>query len=128
MLHCMVENTKFRKVITVVGMRISRLRKGKNMTQRDLARVLNLSPSAVGMYEQGRRQPSAELIVAICREFSVSTQWLLTGEPYTRGDFQADLRMLLQEPLPEENDREEALRLQRLLAELEELLAESVII
>ena len=124
----MVENTKFRKVITVVGMRISRLRKGKNMTQRDLARVLNLSPSAVGMYEQGRRQPSAELIVAICREFSVSTQWLLTGEPYTRGDFQADLRMLLQEPLPEKNEREEAQRLRRLLSELEELLAESVII
>ena len=124
----MVENTKFRKVITVVGMRISRLRKGKNMTQRDLARVLNLSPSAVGMYEQGRRQPSAELIVAICREFSVSTQWLLTGEPYTRGDFQADLKMLLQEPLPEKNEREEARRLRRLLSELEELLAESVII
>lgn len=112
----------------MVGMRISRLRKGKNMTQRDLARVLNLSPSAVGMYEQGRRQPSAELIVAICREFSVSTQWLLTGEPYTRGDFQADLKMLLQEPLPEKNEREEAQRIRRLLSELEELLAESVII
>lgn len=79
----------------MVGMRISQLRRENNMTQRDLARALNVSPSAIGMYEQGRRQPSADLIVAICQEFSVSTQWLLTGRPYTGKDFQEDLKMLL---------------------------------
>ena len=82
----------------MVGMRISQLRREKNMTQRDLARALNVSPSAIGMYEQGRRQPSADLIVAICQEFSVSTQWLLTGRPYTGQDFQEDLKMLLKCP------------------------------
>lgn len=98
------------------------------MTQRDLARVLNLSPSAVGMYEQGRRQPSAELIVAICREFSVSTQWLLTGEPYTREDFGEDLKMLLKAPLPEEDREAEEEKLRRILSELKELLTESALI
>lgn len=82
----------------MVGMRIAQLRREKNMTQRDLALALNVSPSAIGMYEQGRRQPSADLIVEICQTFSVSTQWLLTGRPYTGKDFQEDLKMLLQSP------------------------------
>lgn len=86
----------------MVGMRIAQLRRTRGMTQRQLARALSVSPSAIGMYEQGRRQPSAELIVAICREFSVSTQWLLTGQPYSARDFQEDLRMLLSIPAEEQ--------------------------
>lgn len=79
----------------MVGQRISQLRRSRNMTQRELAAALKVSPSAVGMYEQGRRQPSAELVVRICQVFSVSTQWLLTGRPYTTADFREDLKMLL---------------------------------
>lgn len=82
----------------MVGMRIAQLRREHNMTQRELARALNVSPSAIGMYEQGRRQPSADLIVAICDTFSISTQWLLTGRPYTGTDFEQDLKMLLRDP------------------------------
>ena len=78
-----------------VGQRIKFLRTRDQMTQRQLAKKLSLAPSAVGMYEQDRRQPSGELIVAISGVFSVSTQWLLTGQPYTRLDFQSDLGMLL---------------------------------
>lgn len=78
-----------------VGQRIKFLRTREQLTQRQLAKKLSLSPSAVGMYEQDRRQPSGELIVAISQVFSVSTQWLLTGQPYTRLDFQSDLGMLL---------------------------------
>lgn len=104
--------------IEMVGMRISQLRKTRNMTQRELARALNVSPSAIGMYEQGRRQPSADLIVAICREFSVSTQWLLTGRPYSTRDFQEDLRMLLSAPtgelLPDEGRASLTLLLQKM--------------
>ncbi len=94
----------------MVGNRITQLRKTRSMTQRDLARALNVSPSAIGMYEQGRRQPSAELIVAICREFSVSTQWLLTGRPYSLRELRQDLRCMLfvdpAEALPEADLKE----------------------
>lgn len=86
----------------MVGQRISQLRRSRNMTQKELAQRLSVSPSAIGMYEQGRRQPSADLIVSICKLFSVSTQWLLTGQPYNMADFQSDLRMLLAIP-PEES-------------------------
>lgn len=95
------------------------------MTQRDLARALNVSPSAIGMYEQGRRQPSAELIVAICREFSVSTQWLLTGRPYTGRDFQEDLKMLLQCPEAGEPGPVDMSMVELLLHQLGEMSAES---
>lgn len=99
----------------MVGMRISQLRREHHMTQRELATALNVSPSAIGMYEQGRRQPSADLIVAICQTFSISTQWLLTGRPYTGRDFQEDLRMLLQFPGTDDPPRVD-------LGEVEELL------
>ena len=32
------------------------------------------------MYEQGRREPPAELLVAMAEEFGVSTDFLLTGK------------------------------------------------
>lgn len=109
----------------MVGMRISQLRRERNMTQRDLARALNVSPSAIGMYEQGRRQPSADLIVAICQEFSVSTQWLLTGRPYTGKDFQEDLKMLLQCPGAGGISAVESPVVESLLRQLGEIVAES---
>ena len=78
----------------MVGRRISLLRRSRHMTQRQLAKVLKVSPSAVGMYEQERRQPSMELIVSICEAFSVSTQWLLTGRPYTPEQHLGDLKVI----------------------------------
>jgi transcriptional regulator with XRE-family HTH domain len=33
------------------------------------------------MYEQGRREPSIELLVAMAGEFGVSMDFLLTGKP-----------------------------------------------
>ena len=77
-----------------VGERIAFLRTQKGMTQRQLAKKLSLSPSAIGMYEQSRRQPSGELIIALSRLFSVSADYLLTGKPYSQTDFRADLHML----------------------------------
>lgn len=102
----------------MVGMRIAQLRRENNMTQRDLAVALNVSPSAIGMYEQGRRQPSADLIVEICQKFSVSTQWLLTGRPYTGKDLQEDLKMLLQNPGSEAETKPDLKEVEQLLREL----------
>ncbi len=90
------------------------------MTQRQLAKALSVSPSAIGMYEQGRRQPSADLIVAICQMFSVSTQWLLTGKPYTKLDLRQDLRMLLSFPPEETEGLEQEPELRALLESLSE--------
>ena len=65
----------------MLGARIAALRHGKGLSQAQLAQRLKISPSAVGMYEQGRREPSAQLLVAMAKEFQVSTDFLLTGKP-----------------------------------------------
>ena len=65
----------------MLGARIAALRREAGLSQAQLARKLGISPSAMGMYEQGRREPSVDNLVAIARIFQVSTDYLLTGAP-----------------------------------------------
>ena len=65
----------------MLGPRIAALRRSKKISQGELAKRLQVSPSAVGMYEQGRREPSAELLVRLARVLEVSVDYLLTGQP-----------------------------------------------
>lgn len=65
----------------MLGPRIAALRRAVGLSQGELARQLQVSASAVGMYEQGRREPSAETLVALARIFGVSVDYLLTGQP-----------------------------------------------
>ena len=64
----------------MLGARIAALRRDRGWSQTQLASQLAISTSAVGMYEQGRREPSAQLLVEIARVFGVSTDFLLTGK------------------------------------------------
>ena len=64
----------------MLGERIRRLRTGARMTQEDLAARMGISKSAVGMYEQGRREPPYELLLHLGELFGVSTDWLLARE------------------------------------------------
>lgn len=65
----------------MLGARIAALRKAAGMNQSQLAKALKISPSAVGMYEQGRRQPSAEILADIAALFNVTIDFLVTGKP-----------------------------------------------
>ncbi len=65
----------------MLGARIATLRRKAGWSQSQLAETLQISPSAVGMYEQGRREPSADLLVAMAHRFGVSVDYLLTGNP-----------------------------------------------
>ena len=64
----------------MIGVRIAVLRRSAGMSQAQLAQKLKISASAVGMYEQGRREPSAEILVEIAKIFHVTTDYLLTGK------------------------------------------------
>lgn len=57
--------------------RIIELRLSKGLTQNELAKELNLSPSSIGMYEQGRRKPSFELLEKISDYFNVDMDYLM---------------------------------------------------
>lgn len=64
----------------MLGLRIAILRRQQGLSQAELARRPHISASAVGMYEQGRREPSLDILVAMAEELGVSTDFLLTGE------------------------------------------------
>lgn len=64
----------------MLGSRIAALRRTKGWSQSELAARLKVSPSAVGMYEQGRREPAAEVLVALSEQFGVTVDYLLTGK------------------------------------------------
>lgn len=65
----------------MLGMRIALLRAEKRWSQAELARRIGVSSSAIGMYEQGRREPSLCLLVLLSQELGVTTDYLLIGKP-----------------------------------------------
>ena len=65
----------------MLGTRIAALRRQRNWSQTELAGMLRISPSAVGMYEQGRREPSLQTVADMARIFGVSMEYLVTGTP-----------------------------------------------
>lgn len=80
----------------MLGLRIACLRHSFGLSQAALARELNISPSALGMYEQGRRSPPQDILIALSRRLGVSTDYLLTGRISGQGDYAA-LEELLHE-------------------------------
>lgn len=79
----------------MLGARIAALRRERGMSQSELAGRLRISPSAMGMYEQGRREPSAQTLVDLSRELQVSTDFLLTGQASTPSESDALSQMFL---------------------------------
>ena len=65
----------------MLGERICLLRRRQGWSQAELAKRLRISPSTVGMYEQGRREPSSEVLVELGKLFGVSVDYILTGAP-----------------------------------------------
>lgn len=63
----------------MLGKQIESLRRKKGWSQAELAKRLHISPSTVGMYEQGRREPPINLLIALSEEFDVTIDYLVTG-------------------------------------------------
>ena len=79
----------------MIGPRIAALRRSAGWSQAELAKQLQVSPSTVGMYEQGRREPAGEILVALGKLFGVSTDYLLTGKSHTPAETQLAEQALL---------------------------------
>lgn len=61
--------------------RLKVLRESRGISQEELARVLSVSASSIGMYEQGRREPDHDKLRALADYFSVSIDYLLGRDP-----------------------------------------------
>ena len=64
-----------------LGERIRTMRASRNLTQADLASALNVSRSAVAMWESGDREPSLEMIEGLADTFNVSISSLVDRNP-----------------------------------------------
>lgn len=57
--------------------RLKSLREQKGLTQADLAKLTNISTSAIGMYEQGRREANHETLIKLANFFHVTVDYLI---------------------------------------------------
>lgn len=57
--------------------RIKALRKGKGLSQDELARVLNLHQTAVSQWETGKTSPDMSVIPALSAFFNVTADYIL---------------------------------------------------
>lgn len=70
----------FREVLHIknkLARKLKELRKKSGLTQAQLADKLEISASAVGMYEQGRREPDNQTLSKICRVLDASGDYVL---------------------------------------------------
>lgn len=61
--------------------KLKELRKEKHMTQKEMAKILNVSRSCVANYESDRRQPDQESLIFIADYFHVSIDYLMGRTP-----------------------------------------------
>lgn len=62
---------------------LKKLREEKGMTQSELGKALEISPSAIGMYEQGRRVPDVPTLKKMSAFFGVSIDYLLENASHS---------------------------------------------
>lgn len=61
----------------MIGERLSEIRKDHGDTQASLAKKLGVSLATIRSWEQENSSPSHEMLVAICRLYQVSSDYLL---------------------------------------------------
>ena len=57
--------------------RLRELRKSKGYTQEALAKTIGITPGAIGLYEQDRREPDNDTLIALAEIFGISVDYLL---------------------------------------------------
>jgi Predicted transcriptional regulator with C-terminal CBS domains len=67
--------------MSTIGKNIRKLRKAKNITQKELGRLIGVSESQIGQYEKGYRNPKLETLKKIARALEVPYTYLLDHEP-----------------------------------------------
>lgn len=64
-------------MIKTLGVRIRTIREDHEVMQKDLADALSVDQSTLSKFEQDKRIPSINFVIAFCQYFNVSTDFLL---------------------------------------------------
>lgn len=70
-----------------IGKLIAKMRREKNMTQRQLADALSISDKTVSKWECGKGLPEVSLMLPLCEVLQITVNDLLTGERVSEGDY-----------------------------------------
>ena len=99
------------------GQRLKTLRLEHDLKQSELAKILEVSSSTIGMYEQGRRYADLETLTKIANHFNVSVDYLI-GRTGIRKfeDFPEPVKRAAE--LFDKLDEQKSKALERLLIEL----------
>ena len=60
------------------------IRKEKNLNQQKVAIDLNISREALSHYENGKRDPSLDMLIKMSDYFNVSIDFLITGKEFKK--------------------------------------------
>ena len=63
---------------------LKEIRKSKKLTQQKVALDLNVTRECLSYYENGKRQPSLELLVLMSKYFNVSIDYMITGKDFIK--------------------------------------------
>lgn len=84
-----------------IGEFLSALRKGKGMTQQQLADAIGVSSKTISKWECGKGMPELVLLVPLCHVLQISVNEFLSGEHLLENDYteraETNMMTLLQE-------------------------------
>ena len=63
---------------------LKQIRKERNLNQLKVAMDLNISREALSHYENGRREPSIEMLNKLSEYFNVSIDYLINGKEFNK--------------------------------------------
>lgn len=63
---------------------LKKIRISKNLNQQKVAYDLNISRECLSYYENGKREPSLQLLVKMSQYFNVSINYLITGSEFVK--------------------------------------------
>ena len=86
--------------LDTLGKRLSSLRQSRKMTLQTLSEQSGIARSSLGKYEKDDTDPTADVVVSLCRFFNVSADWLLMGIEQPRqkigADFDPDMKEMIE--------------------------------
>ncbi|MBR2489749.1 MAG: helix-turn-helix transcriptional regulator [Clostridia bacterium] len=63
---------------------LKKIRKQRNLNQLKVALDLNITRQALSYYENGKREPSLDMLQKMSEYFNVSIDYLITGEEFNK--------------------------------------------
>ena len=75
--------------LKIIGSKITKLRKGLNLTQLELAEKIYVTPQAVSKWEKGRSVPSIDVLIGLTNLFNISIDYLLDNTEILEDDYES---------------------------------------